>query len=103
MSVLLEFAMFPTDVGISKSPYVSQVIKMIRESGVSYRLSAMSTTIETDTLPEAMAIVEKAYQILEPHTDRVYSTIKLDIRKNKENRLSEKIKSIEDKIGEVQK
>jgi len=31
-SVLLEFAMFPTDKGESKSEYVSKIIKMIDES-----------------------------------------------------------------------
>jgi uncharacterized protein YqgV (UPF0045/DUF77 family) len=33
MSVLLEFAMFPTDKGTSVSAYVSKVIDMIRFSG----------------------------------------------------------------------
>ena len=103
MSVLLEFSMFPTDVEGSKSPYVSQIIKMIRESGVSYKLTAMSTIIETETLPEALALVEKAYQVLEPHSNRVYSCLKMDIRKGKTDRLSGKIKSVEDKIGEVSK
>lgn len=53
MSVLLEFSMFPTDKGESVSAYVSQVIKMIDQSGVSYRLTAMGTIIETDTLHDA--------------------------------------------------
>ncbi len=53
MSVLMEFAMFPTDKGISVSAEVCKVIEMIRNSGVSYKLGSMGTTIETETLPEA--------------------------------------------------
>ena len=101
MSVLLEFAMFPTDKGASVSNYVSKVIDMIRLSGKSYKLTAMGTIVETETLPQALEIVNKAYQVLEPHADRVYSSIKLDIRKNTEDRLTKKIASIENKIGKV--
>lgn len=101
MSVLLEFAMFPTDKGDSVSQYVSKVIQMIKESGVSYKLTAMGTIIETETIDEAMEIVNKSYKVLEPHSNRVYSSIKLDIRKEKSKRLEAKIKSIESKIGKV--
>ncbi|MGC9375352.1 MAG: MTH1187 family thiamine-binding protein [Bacteroidales bacterium] len=101
MSVLLEFAMFPTDKGESVSQYVGEVIQMIKESGVRYKLTAMGTIIETETIDEALAIVSKSYKVLEPYSNRVYSSVKLDIRKGKSNRLEEKIKSIESKIGKV--
>jgi len=101
MSVLLEFAMFPTDKGISVSDYVSRVIEYIRDTGYEYRLTAMGTIVETETLSEALAIVEKSYSILEPYSDRVYSNIKLDIRKDRKDRIVGKIQSIEQKIGKV--
>ena len=41
MSVLLEFAMFPTDKGDSVSKYVSKVIDMIKNSGLDYKLTAI--------------------------------------------------------------
>ena len=103
MSVLLEFAMFPTDKGESVSQYVSKVIDMIRNSGYPYKLTAMGTIVETDTVREALDIVEKSYTVLEPFANRVYSSIKLDIRKGKNDRLKTKIESIENKIGEVNK
>jgi uncharacterized protein (TIGR00106 family) len=101
MSVLLEFSMFPTDKGESVSEYVSQVINMIRDSGHDYRLTAMGTIIETGTIEEALEVVSKSYHVLEPHSSRVYSSLKLDIRKNKTDRLQGKVNSIEEKIGTV--
>lgn len=102
MSVLLEFAMFPTDKsGDSASESVSKIIDMINKSGVSYKLSAMGTIIETETLDEALEIVNKSYQVLEPFSKRVYSTITIDIRKGKSNRMKQKIESIESKIGKI--
>lgn len=103
MSVLLEFAMFPVDKGESVSPYVSKIIKMIRESGVTYQLTPMGTIIETKTMSEALAIVQQSYDVLEPDCDRVYSTLTIDIRKGKSQCLTEKVKSVENIIGKVNK
>ena len=104
MSVLLEMSMFPTDKSESKSKEVAEVIKIIRESGVNYQLTAMATLIETQTISEALALVEKCYLKLEElGCNRVYSTLKFDIRIGHENRLKTKIESIEKHIGEVSK
>lgn len=102
MSVLLEFAMFPTDQGESVGAYVSQIIQMIRDSGSDYQLTPMGTIIETDTLPEALALVEAAYRILEQAgCARVYSSLKLDIRQGGGNRMQGKLDSVREKIGNV--
>jgi len=103
MSVLFEFAMFPTDKGESASPFVSRIIKMIRESGVNYKLTPMGTIIETETMDEALELIKKAYDQLEPDCNRIYSTVKFDIRKSHAGRMDQKIKSIENKIGEVKR
>lgn len=103
MSVLLEFSMFPTDKGESVSPYVSRIIKMIRESGLNYRLTPMGTVVEAPELPEILDLVKKAYKVLEPDCQRVYSSLKLDIRKGPVGRLEGKVSSVEEKIGAVKK
>ncbi len=104
MSVLVQMAMFPTDKSESKSKEVAEVIKIIRESGVSYQLTAMATIIETQNISTALSLVEKCYLRLEElGCNRVYSTLKFDIRKGHENRLKTKIESVEKHIGEVSK
>ncbi len=103
MSVLAEFAMFPTDKGESVSQYVSRIIKMIDESGLDYKLTPMGTIVEAETTGEILNIVDKAYKLLEPDCNRIYSNIKLDIRKGSKSRLEGKVKSVENKIGSVKK
>lgn len=104
MSILLQMAMFPTDNNESKSKEVSEVLKVIKESGYPYKLTAMSTIIETQKMSEALEIIQKCYDRLdELGCNRVYSTITFDIRKGYENRLEGKIKSVEKHIGEVSK
>lgn len=94
MAVLMEFAMFPTDKGKSVSKQVSKVVALIKESGFNYQLTAMGTLVETDTVKQAMEIVEKSADILGVESERIYSTIKLDIKKGASNMMFEKINSI---------
>lgn len=102
MSAILNFAIFPTDKGDKgSSEHVSKVLKMIDESGVSYKLNPMGTSIETDTMEEALDIVNRAYKVLEPVSNRVYCAITIDIRKGRELGMTQKIASIEKRIGKV--
>ena len=101
MSVLVEFAMFPTDKGESVSEYVSRIIKMFKDGDIPYELTPMGTVFEVDRIEEATEVINKAYKLLEPDCNRVYTTIKMDIRKGKKNRMKQKIESIKKKIGEV--
>jgi uncharacterized protein (TIGR00106 family) len=103
MSVLVEFAMFPTDKGTSVSTYVSRIIKMIDESGTNYQLTPMGTIFETSNMDDALKIISKAHECLSDDCDRIYSTVKFDIQKTKENRIKTKVQSIENKIGTVKK
>ncbi|GAB6044891.1 MTH1187 family thiamine-binding protein [Caminibacter profundus] len=101
MSVLVEFAMFPTDKGESVSEYVSRIIKMFKDSDINYQLTPMGTIFEVDKIEEATRVINRAYKLLESDCNRVYTTIKMDIRKNKNNRMKQKIESIKNKIGEI--
>ncbi|MCI0500834.1 MAG: MTH1187 family thiamine-binding protein [Epsilonproteobacteria bacterium] len=101
-SFLLEFSMFPTSSdgreGASVSKSVSKIIDMIDKSGISYQLTPMGTVIEAKTMRECLDIIEKAYECL-GDCERVYSSLKFDIRKNCENRLKSKIASVEKVLG----
>jgi uncharacterized protein (TIGR00106 family) len=99
MSVLFEFAMFPTDKGESVSPYVARILKMIDESGTAYKLTPMGTIVEVESFAKALEIINKAYNELEPDCGRIYSTVKFDVRKGKHGRLEQKIASVEKQVG----
>ncbi|MEW8029478.1 MAG: MTH1187 family thiamine-binding protein [Candidatus Thiodiazotropha sp.] len=102
MSVLLEFSVFPLDRGASVSKEVSQVIEMIDSAGIEYQLTAMGTLIETSNITQALAIVEKATQIIhDTGCQRVYAAVKIDSRPAREHGLQGKIQSIQKRLGEV--
>ena len=99
MSVLLEFSMFPTDRGESKSEFVARVLDVIDSSGLDYQLTPMGTIVESDTIDEALKLVGDCYKTLEPDCNRVSSFLKFDIRKGTSSRLSTKIATVEKKLG----
>jgi uncharacterized protein (TIGR00106 family) len=103
MSVLMQFAIFPTDKGTSVSNEVSLVIEMLEKSGINYKLGSMGTTVETESFGDALEILQKSYQILEKNSERIYASINFDIRKGVENRMIKKVESIESKIGKINK
>ncbi|WP_281950810.1 MTH1187 family thiamine-binding protein [Nitrosophilus kaiyonis] len=100
MSVLMEIAMFPTDVGESKSRYVAEVLKVIKDSGFEYQLTPMATIIEADNIKELTDLIPKMYEALEKMgVGRVYSVVKFDIRPGKKDRLKQKVKSVEKRLN----
>ena len=102
MSVLIEFSMFPTSdncrEGSSVSKQVSKIIDAIDKKGVKYQLTPMGTVFETETMREGLDVIELAYEQVKD-CERVYSSLKFDIRKNSEDRLTTKIKSVERELG----
>ena len=64
-------------------------------------LPSLQISAYGDSIEEANDMIAKSYKILEPFSERVYSIIKMDIRKGAVNRISGKIKSVENIIGKV--
>jgi uncharacterized protein (TIGR00106 family) len=91
--------MFPTDKSESKSLYVSKVLEVIKNSGFNYQLTPMATIIETENISQALDLIKKSYEVLEPLSNRVYSVVKFDIRQtNENNRMQQKIESVKKHI-----
>lgn len=96
MSVLVDLSIFPIDQGQHLSAFVAPVVQLIADSGHPYRLTAMGTLIETERLSDATALIEQAHTLLaEAGCERVYATVKLDIRKGPTGRLEQKTASVE--------
>ena len=97
MSVIIDFAIFPTDKGESVSPYVARAVKIISSSGMNYALNAMGTSIEGEW-DEVMNVVKNCFEALQKDCNRIYLTLKADYRKAKTGRLESKVKSVKQKL-----
>ncbi len=97
MSVLIHFSIFPTDKGTSVSPYVAKAVRIIRKSGLPYKIGPMSTAVEGEW-GEVMAVVEDCFEELRKECSRIYMTLQMDYREGAVNRIEGKIKSVEEKL-----
>ncbi|EFI33286.1 protein of unknown function DUF77 [Desulfonatronospira thiodismutans ASO3-1] len=99
MSVLAELSLFPVDKGESLSPYVTRMVRIIKNSGLDYTLHSMGTCLEGEW-PEVMDVVDKCFQDLQQDCGRIYLTLKVDYRSGGSNRLTEKVESVHRQLGE---
>ena len=88
----MSLAMFPTDTKGSKSKEVSQILEIIKNSGLDYQLTSMNTIVEAKTLKELLDLLNLCYLKLEElGCNRVYAVANFDIRTSGENRIQTKI------------
>ncbi len=98
MSILVEFSVVPIGKGASISPQVAKVFKIVSESGVRYKANPMGTVLEGEW-NEVMGIVKKCHDEVMKDSERVVTTITIDDRQGKEDRIEKKLESVEQKLG----
>ncbi len=96
--MIVQFSIVPLGVGVSVSEYVAKVIKIVDESGLSYKLHAMGTIVEGEW-DEIMDLIKKCRDELFKETERLIIDIKIDDRKGFSGRIEGKVLSVERKIG----
>ena len=97
--MIVDFTIFPTDVGESVSAYVAEVFKIIEESGLPYEHHAMGTNIEGDW-DEVMAVIKACRDRMLEKANRVSISIKIDDRKGVTNGIKKKVASARAKMND---
>jgi uncharacterized protein (TIGR00106 family) len=96
--MLVEFSVVPIGTGVSVSPQIARVLKIVAESGVNYKANPMGTVLEGDW-DSVMAVVKKCHEAVMKDGERALTTITIDDRKGKEARIEKKLASVEQKLG----
>ena len=84
----------------SVSSYVAGAVTILKESGLSYTMNPMGTVVE-GALEDVMAVCTRMHaSAFEKGAQRVYSTIKIDDRRDGEEgpRMAHKVASVERKL-----
>lgn len=100
MSVLMEFAIFPTDKGESVSQYLKGVMSYLDKLPFSHQLTSMGSIVETETMEEALEVLEKCNDLLIKDHRRIYLTAKFDIRQGDTGRMEAKVRKINNLMKE---
>jgi uncharacterized protein (TIGR00106 family) len=98
MSILVEFSIVPLGKGTSVSSAVARALKIVAESGISYKANPMGTVLEGEW-DRVMGIIKGCHQEVMKDADRVVTSIKIDDRKGMGGRIEKKLESVEQKLG----
>ena len=94
MNTLVALCIAPCGTGDEFAPYVTEIVKIIRASGLSNRTNSMFTEIEGEW-DDVMAVVKKATQYLTDQGIRTEVILKADIRPGYTNMMDAKVESVE--------
>ncbi len=100
--MLVEFSIVPIGIGSSIGDQVAEVLKIVDASGLPYKVNPMGTVIEGEW-DEIMKLIKRCHKTVMKKGQRAITTITIDDRKGKPNRIDEKVKSIEKRIGKTLK
>ena len=85
---------------MSLSSYVNASLDALEKTGLRFEPGAMTTTIEANSLDELFSAVKKAHEAqLAMGAKRIYLTLTIDDRRDREARVETKLKS----IGELER
>ncbi len=83
----------------SVSEYVAGAVSILKESGLKYKLTPMGTIVEGD-LNDVLEVITKMHETpFNKNAERVYTTIKIDDRRDIKAEMDNKVKSVMEKLS----
>ena len=98
MSAMAFVSITPLGKDESVSKYVARAVKVIKDSGLDWRLTPMGTIIEGEKLAEVLNTVNEAVETLDD-CNRISISIKVDYRRNRNSKMDKKVDSVLNKIN----
>lgn len=101
--MLFAFSVAPAttdDPDGSVSSAVAEAIRVVRDSGVPYRLDSMFTTLEGEW-DECMPVIKAACDAVAEHSPRVSLVVKADLRPGLTRQLDAKVARVEKRLGDA--
>ena len=100
--MLIAFSIVPIGAGSSIGGSIAEVLKIVDGSGLPYKINPMGTVVEGEW-DDLFKLVKKCHKAVMKNEERVITSISVDDRKGKTNRIEEKVKSVEKRIGKTLK
>jgi uncharacterized protein (TIGR00106 family) len=98
MKTIIDLCVVPIGVGVSLSDYVAACEKVLEKSGLTYTLHANGTNIEGNW-DDVFSAVKQCHKVVhDMGAPRIFTTIKLGTRMDKQQSMAEKIQSVRNKL-----
>ncbi len=100
MKAIVDLCVVPLGVGVSVSKYVAACERVLKQAGLETRLHACGTNIEGEW-DEVFAAIKRCHEAVhEMGAPRIASTIRLGTRTDRSQSMDDKVRSVEEKLGE---
>jgi len=94
MHAIVGFTLVPVDAGISISPYVAAIERVLEEAGLTFRGNCNSTDVEGEW-EEVFAAIRRCHEVVhEKGAPRIHTCLQVGTRVDREQRMAEKLESV---------
>ena len=98
--MVVSFSIVPIGAGQELKEQLSEVIRVVDESGLPYRLTAMGTEVEGEW-DDVLPVIRRAHETGRRFTGRVLTHIAIDDREGFNGRLEGKVQDIAAILGKA--
>ena len=99
MHVIVDFTLVPVGTGVSLSPYIAEVERILRDSALVHELHANGTNLEGEW-DEVMAALRRCHETLHAlGVPRIHTDLRLGTRSDRDQRMADKVASVRQKLG----
>ena len=99
MHVIVDFTLVPVGTGVSLSPYIAEVERILRDSELVHELHANGTNLEGEW-DEVMATLRRCHETLHAlGVPRIHTDLRLGTRSDRDQRMADKVASVRQKLG----
>jgi uncharacterized protein (TIGR00106 family) len=99
MQVIVDFTVVPVGTGVSLSPYIAEVERVLARSGLNHELHANGTNVEGEW-DAVMAAIRTCHETLHAMgVPRIHTDIKLGTRSDHEQHMADKVESVRRRLA----
>ena len=99
MKVIADLCVIPLGVGISFSPYVAEIERVLSKYDVSVELHATGTSIEGEYSVIMDAVHECLEKLHQMGVPRIFSTIHISSRTDQDQTMAHKVASVREELS----
>lgn len=94
MHAIVGFTLVPIDAGISVSPYIAAVERVLEDSGLTFEVNCNSTNVEGEW-EEVFDAIKRCHEVVHAEgAPRIHTCLQVGTRTDREQRMAEKLESV---------
>lgn len=98
MHVIVDFTVVPVGTGVSLSPYIAEVVRVLKASHLQHVLHANGTNLEGEW-DEVMMAIRRCHEVLHSlGVPRIHTDIRLGTRSDRDQCMADKVASVKQKL-----